>query len=59
MAEDANATPAPMYAGPIHDAARSGDLARMRDVQAKGEQHLREVEAALAELRGAIQRHNG
>jgi Domain of unknown function (DUF1843) len=48
-----------LYAGPIHEAARSGDAARMREMQQRAEQHLSEVQSALEELRAAIGRAGG
>ncbi len=58
MAEDANITPQPLYAGPIHEATRSGDVERMREMEQRAQQHLEQVRTALDELRSAIQRGN-
>lgn len=58
MAEDANITPQPLYAGPIHEATRSGDVERMREMEQRAQQHLEQVRSALDELRSAIQRGN-
>lgn len=58
MAESAHVHPQPLYAGPIHDATRSGDVSRMREMEQQAQQHLEQVQSALAELRAAIGRHN-
>lgn len=52
----------PMYAGPIQDAIRSGDLQQMRDVQARAQREGGsdpDVQSALRELDQEIQRHRG
>ncbi|HET7464760.1 MAG TPA: DUF1843 domain-containing protein [Longimicrobium sp.] len=59
MAESAHTQPQPLYAGPIHDATRSGDESRMREMEQRAQQHLDEVRGALDELRAALGRHNG
>lgn len=48
-----------LYAGPIHETARSGDVNAMREMQQRAEQHLAEVQSALEELRAAIGRAGG
>lgn len=58
MAESAHVQPQPLYAGPIHDAARSGDVARMREMEQRAQQHLEQVRSALEELRAAIGSQN-
>jgi hypothetical protein len=50
-----------LYGGPIHEAIRSGDLARMRELESSAQQYLDshdEVKAALEELRSEIQRRS-
>jgi hypothetical protein len=58
MAESAHIQPQPLYAGPIQDATRSGDVARMREMEQRAQQHLEQVRSALEELRAAIGSHN-
>ena len=58
MAESAHVHPQPLYAGPIHEATRSGDRARMQQMAQQAEQHLQEVESALQELRAALGRNS-
>lgn len=54
MAESAHVHPQPLYAGPIHEATRSGDQARMREMEQRAQQHLEQVRSALDELRAAL-----
>ena len=54
MADSAHIQPQPLYAGPIHDVTRSGDVAAMRAMEARAQQHLDEVRSALEQLRAAI-----
>jgi hypothetical protein len=43
-----------LYAVSIQDAAKSGDLNRMREMEAQAQKYVGEVESALAELRSAM-----
>jgi len=52
MAE--SASPQPLYAVSIQEATRSGDQARMREMEQQAQQHLEEVTSALDQLRSAI-----
>lgn len=47
-------TPILLYGGPLHDAAASGDLERMKKMASQAEEHLRQtgnVAAALEALK--------
>lgn len=44
-----------LYGPAIQEATRSGDRTRMQEMEQQAAQHLREVESALEELRGALQ----
>ena len=52
-------TPHPLYAGPIKEAAASGDLQAMKSMAAKARKHLADVNSALAKLDKAITKSNG
>ncbi len=54
----ADSAPRPLYAGPIQDATRSGNVEQMRAIEQEASQHLEEVEKALDELRAAIGRQS-
>jgi Domain of unknown function (DUF1843) len=56
---DTNAAPHPLYAGPIQEATRSGDVSKMREMEQRAAQHLDEVQRALSDLRSALHRQNG
>ena len=49
----------PLYAGPIKEAAASGNLKDMKSMSAKARKHLTDVQAALAKLDQAITKVGG
>ena len=49
----------PLYAVPIHEAARSGDVSRMREMEQRAQAYVDEVKGALAELRAEMGRKGG
>jgi Domain of unknown function (DUF1843) len=46
----------PLYAVPIHEAARSGDASRMREMEQRAQAYVDEVKGALEELRAQMGR---
>ena len=56
---DAHGPITTLYAGPIHEAARSGDVSRMREMEQRAQAHLDEVTRALEELRAELGRKGG
>ncbi|HET7464761.1 MAG TPA: DUF1843 domain-containing protein [Longimicrobium sp.] len=46
--------PVVLYAVSIQEATQSGDRARMQQMAQQAEQHLKEVEGALQELRSTL-----
>jgi Domain of unknown function (DUF1843) len=59
MSEQSHGHPIYLYGVALQEAARSGDVSRMRELEQQAEQHIKEVSSALEELRSAIKRHNG
>ena len=49
----------PLYAGPINEAAASGDLQAMKSMATQARKHLADVNSALAKLDKAIAKSNG
>jgi hypothetical protein len=47
-----------LYGPALQEAARSGDIGRMRELEQQAERHLQEMSGALEELRSAIKSHN-
>jgi Domain of unknown function (DUF1843) len=44
----------PLYASPIHEAARSGDVSRMKEMEQRATQYIGDITQALETLRGEI-----
>lgn len=52
---DGNNAFIPLYAVPIQEAARSGDVSRMKEMEQRATQYIGEITQALETLRGELQ----